>query len=332
MATIRKLRSGKYNVQIRRKDIPRQSRSFSTLEQAQQWADSMERAASRNSLSDGHTDARGHDYAFRVLGTRYCTTVLRGRPSFDMTLVRINRIADLLPDDIRNITKFDLHRYKLQRLEQVAPVTCRDELQLVHRVYRWAYRELILSASDHPSPCTEVAMPPPSKPRNRVITKAELKLLLGELSPVMAAITELAYETAMRRGEIVKLTPRHLHLDQQILSVINGKTGDRSVPLTRRAVELLRSAAEACPHADARIYPVTAHAVSLAFRRARTRLLMDDSVRFHQLRHSRISEVAKMGLNQAQIMMVSGHRDVRSVQRYTHLNVLDVIPMLESSH
>ena len=48
---------------------------------------------------------------------------------------------------------------------------------------------------------------------------------------MMRAIVELAYETAMRRGEIVKLKPKHLHLEDRILSVVDGKTGDRSVPL-----------------------------------------------------------------------------------------------------
>ena len=56
---------------------------------------------------------------------------------------------------------------------------------------------------------------------------------------------------------------------------------------------------------------------------------MDEDVRFHQLRHTRISMVARKGFNQAQIMMVSGHRDIRSVQRYTHLNVRDVIGLLD---
>ena len=49
----------------------------------------------------------------------------------------------------------------------------------------------------------------------------------------------------------------------------------------------------------------------------------------HQLRHTRITEVARKGFNQAQIMMVSGHKDSRSVQRYTHLNVRDVIDKLD---
>lgn len=50
----------------------------------------------------------------------------------------------------------------------------------------------------------------------------------------------------MRRGEIVKLKPKHIHLEERILSVVDGKTGDRSVPLTTRAVELLRESLEHC--------------------------------------------------------------------------------------
>lgn len=56
---------------------------------------------------------------------------------------------------------------------------------------------------------------------------------------------------------------------------------------------------------------------------------LDEDVRLHQLRHTRITMVARKGFNQAQIMMVSGHRDVRSVQRYTHLNIGDVIGLLD---
>ena len=56
---------------------------------------------------------------------------------------------------------------------------------------------------------------------------------------------------------------------------------------------------------------------------------LGDDVRFRQLRHSRITEVARMGLNPLQVMMVSGQRDIRSVQRYTHLNVRDVIDLID---
>lgn len=84
----------------------------------------------------------------------------------------------------------------------------------------------------------------------------------------------------MRRGEIVKLKPKHIHLEERILSVVDGKTGDRSVPLTTRAVELLRESLEHC-HAPcvSRLFPVTPHSVSTAFRRARKKLGLDDDIR-----------------------------------------------------
>ena len=82
------------------------------------------------------------------------------------------------------------------------------------------------------------------------------------------------------------------------------------------------------PHRK-KVFNAAPYSVTQAVRRAREKLGLDSNVRFHQLRHSRITEVARMGLNQAQIMMVSGHKDVRSVQRYTHLNVNDVIDLIE---
>ena len=145
----------------------------------------------------------------------------------------------------------------------------------------------------------------------------------------MKVIVELAYETAMRRSEIIKLTPKHLHLDSRIASVIDGKTGDRSVPLTKRALELLRASLSRCSGDDAKLFPMAPHSVSTAVRRARNKVGLDADVRLHQLRHTRITEVAKKGLNQAQLMIVSGHRDVRSVQRYTHLNVKDVLDHID---
>ncbi|OAM80050.1 hypothetical protein A3840_01995 [Devosia elaeis] len=145
----------------------------------------------------------------------------------------------------------------------------------------------------------------------------------------MRALVELAYETAMRRSEIIKLTPRVLHLDERVLSVVDGKTGDRFVPLTTRAVTLLRAAQERCKSPDDRLFPVAAHSVSTAVRRARRAVGLDEDVRLHQLRHTRITMVARKGFNQAQIMMVSGHKDSRSVQRYTHLNVRDVIGLMD---
>ncbi|MCQ4293887.1 tyrosine-type recombinase/integrase [Pseudomonas stutzeri] len=103
------------------------------------------------------------------------------------------------------------------------------------------------------------------------------------------------------------------------------------MPLTKRAVELLQEAirlAKSKRIATGRLFSITPHSVSTAVRRARQKAKLDSSVRLHQLRHTRITNVAKKGFNNAQIMIVSGHRDTRSVARYSHLNAKDVLHLI----
>ena len=43
----------------------------------------------------------------------------------------------------------------------------------------------------------------------------------------------------MRRSEITKLRVKDIYLSERILDVVDGKEGDRSVPLSKRACQLL---------------------------------------------------------------------------------------------
>ncbi|MGJ5621264.1 tyrosine-type recombinase/integrase [Sulfitobacter sp. MF3-043] len=197
-------------------------------------------------------------------------------------------------------------------------------------MYRWYCNEWFASSGETISnPCDRLDLPKARKTRETVISRNQLAALLGEMTPLLRQIVELAYETAMRRSEILKLRACDLHLDERFLRVVEGKEGSRDVPLTKRAVRLLQYAVNRSEGEGVKLYPVAPYSVSQAVRRSRLVLGMSDDIRFHQLRHSRITEVARKGLNLSQIMVVSGHRDIRSVQRYTHLNVQDVIDLIE---
>jgi integrase len=233
------------------------------------------------------------------------------------------------PQPFLSITRTDIHDYKIKRLSQVSGSTVREEIQSIHKLFNWAEREMIFGDITISSPARNIALPPPSKPNERVVSQAEFAKLLSELNPRMQEIVEIAWETAMRRSEIINLKVRHLDLNAKTLTVENGKTGDRIVPLTSKAIEILRYAAARCCSPETRLYPVAPHSVSTALRRARNRAGLGDHVKMHQLRHTRITALARKGLNQAQIMIVSGHRDVTSLHRYTHLNVTDVLELLE---
>jgi integrase len=321
MASIRKLPSGLWNVQIRLTGHKAQTASFKTKAEAEAWAINHKLLVKMKMPT--HT--------LYELGEKYCSVSLRGKPSQQETLDSLTRICRTfellsLPTSLDKLNQEHINTFRLHRLSRIATATCRKELMVIARIYRWAKREFLLNIE---CPVDGIAMPPNGKPRNRIVERHELELLMSALPTVMATIVEVAYETAMRRSEIVKLTPRDLHLEERYLCVVDGKTGDRVVPLTRRAVAILTESSKHCSGPTAKLFPVAPHSVSTAFRRARRAVGLDEDVRLHQLRHTRITEVAKKGFNQAQIMMVSGHRDVRSVQRYTHLSVHDIIDLID---
>ena len=233
MASIRKLPSGNWNVQIRSKGKIFATRTLSTRQAAERWGIKKEKELNLK-----------HPY-FYDCGHAYCHEVLGGKPSQRSSSYRIDRISryDTMSKTVDKITLQDVNSYKQTRLAEVSPSTCRDEVQMIRRVFRWYIREyLARTGVQLTNPCDLITIPQASKPRDRVVSREELKLLISAMTPQMAMFTELAYETAMRRGELVKLKPKDLFLDQRFLRVVDGKEGSRDVPLTRRAVELLEAA------------------------------------------------------------------------------------------
>ncbi|WP_454252730.1 tyrosine-type recombinase/integrase [Pseudomonas sp. Marseille-Q7302] len=318
MATLRQLPSGSWNAQVRIKGQAPQSKTFKTEQEASLWASSIEAECRSVKV---HTVAS--------IGALYVETLLARKGSYHHALARLKHLSSVFPMPMDQITKVMVNEYKHKRLEKVKPATCRTELEFLSRLFKYARRELLLEIAN---PLTDIALPKPSKPSDKVVSQGELMKLLSALSPTTRLITELAYETAMRRSEIVTLRLEHLHLEDRLVDVVDGKNGTRSVPLTMRAVALFHDAIALSKKKRVgmgRLFKIQAHSVSQAVRKARIKLGMDESVRLHQLRHTRITNVAKKGFNNAQIMIVSGHRDTRSVARYSHLNAKDVLHLID---
>lgn len=49
-----------------------------------------------------------------------------------------------------------------------------------------------------------------------------------------------------------------------------------------------------------------------------------DNIHFHDLRHEAISRFFEMGLSVPEVAMISGHKDVRMLFRYTHIRAADL--------
>ena len=49
---------------------------------------------------------------------------------------------------------------------------------------------------------------------------------------------------------------------------------------------------------------------------------------FHDLRHEAISKFFEKGLSIPEVSLISGHKDVRQLMRYTHLKICSLIDKL----
>lgn len=56
-----------------------------------------------------------------------------------------------------------------------------------------------------------------------------------------------------------------------------------------------------------------------AFRRVRAQCGLE-GIRFHDLRHEAISRFFERGLNVMEVAAISGHKNLKMLQRYTHLD------------
>ena len=99
------------------------------------------------------------------------------------------------------------------------------------------------------------------------------------------------------------------------------KNGDsRDVPLSPQALELLRDLPR--NREDQVVFPLHFEALNSSWRRACSKADIID-LGFHDLRNEATSRFFEKGLNVMEVAAITGHKDLRILQRYTHLWVED---------
>ncbi len=75
------------------------------------------------------------------------------------------------------------------------------------------------------------------------------------------------------------------------------------------------------------VFGVTESGLRYHWKRLTRRAGIED-LHFHDLRHEAISRFFEKGLSVAEVALISGHKDVRQLFRYTHLRAEDVAKKL----
>jgi integrase len=155
----------------------------------------------------------------------------------------------------------------------------------------------------------------------------------------------LAVETGMRLSELTGARWEHLDLTQRTLHLPDTKNGDsRTVPLSTAAVTTLLKLRNSFAEPNSgRVFDITPHAATVAFRRAVKRARkaylesrgdrqdegLFSNLRFHDLRHEAVSRLFERGLNVVEVSSISGHKTLQMLKRYTHLRAADLAKKLE---
>ncbi len=191
----------------------------------------------------------------------------------------------------------DITAFINKRLLKVSSATVRKDILFISRFYNFAIRDLHLPLAN---PVANVRLPSCSPHRQRVATKGELMKLLDNVSENMRPLFQLALETAMRRGELVALSWQHVYLQERVVrlpSTLTKNGYDREVPLSSRAVSILQGLK---PRLHGSVFNVSINGVSSAMLRGCQRANIRD-LRFHDLRHTAITNYARKGLSTAQL-------------------------------
>jgi integrase len=315
MGTIRK-RGNSWNAQIRLAGWRGFTKSFKSKRDAHAWVDDLENKLKNQGTP--HQKLR-KKYLLKDLFERYSLEVA---PKHKGVVSEQYRLRSLCRSwlgnlDIRYYRVLHFEQYRQDRSKSVASGTIRRELKLIRQVIDHASKQWGIPI--HFNPLAHMKMPEESQPRTRRLTERELAQIFlsadKQRNRLIRPLIEFALETGMRRSELISVTWDDLSESDRILTITMTKNGDqRSIPLSRRARQILLG----LDRTTTLIFPLSATCIHQAWRRIKNKNGIEN-LRFHDLRHEAISRFFERGLSVAEVALMSGHRDVRQLFRYTHM-------------
>lgn len=331
MSSIRK-RGDKWQARVHRKEHKPIVQSFNSKADAVKWARNIESQLDLGILAPKQVMPRLMPIVERYVEEVTPTKKGELQERYRANQFRKTKLADMQLD---KITGEVVAQYRDARLKDVSANTVRLELAFLSVVFEQCCKEWGLAVSN---PVRQVRMPKAGKARQRRLEAGEEDALLEACKASRAhylhSFVVLAIETGMRSSEMLGMRWEHANLNNRTVFLPDTKNGStRTVPLSTRAL----NAIHALPRAiNGRIFSSGYHSIHNAFKLAVTKAqaTQPDSetflrgLRFHDLRHEAVSRLFEKGLNPIEVGMVSGHKTLSMLQRYTHLRAETLVAKL----
>lgn len=347
MASIRKKGEFQWHVQIRRKRIS-VTKTFTHKADAEAWAREIESEIDRGIYISRRESA---ETTFHQVCERYrdeVTPKLKGGATDRSRIITL--IEHLGHLSVSEITSSVLATFRDKRLKTHTEQSVIHELGLINRILKACVMDWGIAI---PGGIPIVRKPSSPPGRSRRVDQSEIEAIVqASSSPSLAAVLRVAMETAMRRGEMAKITWPMVDLERRVIHLVDTKNGeDRLVPLSTAAVAALKALQEAEKVAeedrkktanddndqdrDDRVFKISADGITRAFARACNRardryeveckgrgvepsktFLMD--LRIHDVRHEATTRIADKVDNLVELAAITGHKDLQMLKRYYH--------------
>lgn len=164
----------------------------------------------------------------------------------------------------------------------------------------------------------------PGTERERRLVGDEQARLLRYAPPWLADVIRFALATAMRRGEIARITWDDLDAERRLVLIRDRKDprqkagNDQWVPLLKLGGIDAWAVVQKQEKRDARIFPYSPEQITDAFGVVCNAAQIDD-LHLHDLRHEATSRLFEARYSIEQAALVTGHKNWKMLQRYTQL-------------
>jgi integrase len=355
MATIVKTPSGTWKALIRKKGWPPAIMTFRLKKDAEDWATNTEsemvqgvyirRAKSHQVLIGDLIDRYGREItptkeeSTRGPELRRAAILKKHLGKYSLAALTPEVIAKFRDDRLAGVDRRDKDGNPIPRAND----TVRLEMALLGHMFTVARKEW--GAGLPYNPVLSVRRPSPHPGRTRRLSPEEEERLFALIekhsNPMLGWIAGIALETTMRESSVQKLRISQVSLKQRTLFLPKTKNQDpQTIPLSRLATELFRRAINhprrpmntnliffGEPGRDGVRRPYQFLSI---WRNIKIEAGLRD-LRFHDLRHEAISRLVEAGFTDLEVASISGHKDMKSLKRYTHLRNEKFVERLDSA-
>jgi len=191
------------------------------------------------------------------------------------------------------------------------------DLALLKHMFSYALREGWLEKN----PVSRIKLEKENNARDRVLEPEEFTRLQTHSASHLQAVNLMASQTGMRLGEILHLTWDQVDIKANVIRLQAGdtKTNEgRLVPLTQELTVLLKNLYKVRYLYETHVFLVkghSVHSIKTAFNAACRRSGIQ-GFRFHDFRHTAVTNMRRANIDHLTIMKITGHKTLEVFKRY----------------